>query len=158
VNPFAALGLPAIPALTDAEVRAAWCDAATATHPDRDDGGDPAAYAAAANAYAQLRTPWGRTEALADLAAHPPASLAAAEPVSRAGPAGAAWQTIGLLPARVRHGRPARLAIRSLAAIGCVVLAVTLVPGTPSAPAVAAGCALWLALTARGDLSPPPGR
>ena len=158
MNPFAALGLPATAALTDAEVRAAWRDTATATHPDRDDGGDPAAYAAAASAYAQLRTPWGRTEALADLAADPPAGPAAPEPAGRIGAAGAAWRAIRLLPARVRHGRPARLAGRTLAAAGGAVLAVTLVPGTPSAPAVAAGCALWLVLTGRGDLAPPPGR
>ena len=72
MNPFAALGLPARPGLTDEEVRAAWRQAAARTHPDRDDGGDPAAYTAAATAYAQLRTPWGRSEALADLAAHRP--------------------------------------------------------------------------------------
>ena len=28
----------------------------------------------------------------------------------------------------------------------------------PSAPAVVAGCGLWLAFTARNDLAPPPGR
>ena len=158
MNPFAALALPATAALTDAQVRAAWRDAATATHPDRDGGGDPAAYAAAASAYAQLRTPWGRTEALADLAAYPPPRLAAPEPTGRADTAEAAWRAIRLLPARARHGRPARLAVRTLAAAGGAVLAVTLVPGTPSAPAVAAGCALWLVLTGRGDLAPAPGR
>lgn len=158
MTPFAALGLPASTALTDTEVRAAWRDIAAATHPDRDDGGDPAAYAAAASAYTQLRTPWGRTEALADLPAQPPAGLAAPEPAGRAGAAGAAWRAIRLLPARVRRGRPARLAVRTLAAVGGAVLAVTLIPGTPSAPAVAAGCALWLVLTGRGDLAPAPVR
>ena len=71
MNPFAALGLPAAAGLTDEEVRAAWRAHAARTHPDRDDGGDPAAYTAAATAYAQLRTPWGRSEALADLAPPP---------------------------------------------------------------------------------------
>jgi curved DNA-binding protein CbpA len=55
-DPFTVLGLPADPALTDEQVRAAWRAIATATHPDRDDGGDPAAYTAASAAYAVLRT------------------------------------------------------------------------------------------------------
>ena len=38
------------------------------------------------------------------------------------------------------------------------LLALAVIPGTPSAPAIAAGCALWLAYTARADLAPPPGR
>lgn len=65
MNPFDALGLSATE-LTDEEERSAWRDIAAATHPDRPDGGDPAAYAAATAAYTQLRTPWGRTEALAE--------------------------------------------------------------------------------------------
>jgi hypothetical protein len=158
VNPFNALGLPATPGLTDAEVRAAWRDAAAATHPDRGDGGDPAAYAAAANAYAQLRTPWDRTEALADLTADPPTGIPPPEPAARHHAAASAWRAVALLPARARRGRPARLAIRTATAIAVAVLTVTVIPGTPSAPAVAAGCALWWALTARGDLAPPPGR
>jgi curved DNA-binding protein CbpA len=71
-DPFTALGLPARPDLSDEQVRAAWRQVATATHPDRPDGGDPARYAAASAAYATLRTPWGRSEAYADLAAAPP--------------------------------------------------------------------------------------
>jgi hypothetical protein len=58
-DPFAALGLPVRPDLTDERVRTAWRQVATATHPDRPDGGDPARYAAASAAYAILRTPWG---------------------------------------------------------------------------------------------------
>jgi hypothetical protein len=155
VNPFAALGLPARPGLADEEVRAAWRHAAARTHPDRDDGGNPAAYTAAATAYAQLRTPWGRSEALADLGAPdcaPPAAPAGAAP----GAAALRWLTV--LPARVRHGRPLRLAARAIAAAAVALLAAAVIPGTPSAPAVAAGCALWLACTARADLAPPPGR
>ena len=68
VNPFDALGLPARPDLTDEQVRAAWRAIAAATHPDRRDGGDVARYTAATAAYAVLRTPWGRSEAFADLA------------------------------------------------------------------------------------------
>jgi curved DNA-binding protein CbpA len=67
-DPFTVLGLPAGPGLTDDEVRAAWRRIATATHPDRADGGDAARFAAAAAAYTALRTNFGRTEALADLA------------------------------------------------------------------------------------------
>ena len=60
MNPFTALGLPADPDLTDEQVRAAWRAIAAATHPDRPDGGNVARYTAAAIAYAQLRTAWGR--------------------------------------------------------------------------------------------------
>ena len=67
-NSFEALGLPARPDLTDEQVRQAWRIVAAATHPDRADGGDLARYTAASAAFAQLRTPWARSEAYADLA------------------------------------------------------------------------------------------
>ena len=155
MNPFAALGLPPDPGLTDDQVRAAWRAVAAATHPDRDDGGNPAAYGAAAAAYAQLRTPWGRSEALADLGAVP--YVPPAEP-GPARPGTAAWRALVMLPARVRHGRPLRLAARAAIAAAVALLAVTVIPGNPAVPAVAAGAFLWLAFTARGDLAPPPGR
>jgi hypothetical protein len=66
-DPFALLGLPARPGLSDDDVRAAWRRIAAATHPDREDGGDPARFGAAAAAYVMLRTEFGRGEALADL-------------------------------------------------------------------------------------------
>jgi curved DNA-binding protein CbpA len=66
-DPFARLGLPARPGLCDDDVRAAWRRIAAATHPDREDGGDPAGFGAAAAAYVVLRTEFGRGEALADL-------------------------------------------------------------------------------------------
>ena len=66
-DPFAALGLAASRDLTDDDVRAAWRRVAAATHPDRADGGDPTQFAAAASAYSDLRTRFGRNEALADL-------------------------------------------------------------------------------------------
>jgi len=72
-DPFAELGLPALCELTDDDVRAAWRRIAAATHPDREDGGDPARFGAAAAAYALLRTPFGRGEALADLDGSAPA-------------------------------------------------------------------------------------
>jgi curved DNA-binding protein CbpA len=66
-DPFAELGLPALAELTNDDVRAAWRRIAAATHPDREDGGDPARFGAAAAAYVLLKTPFGRGEALADL-------------------------------------------------------------------------------------------
>ena len=155
MNPFTALGLPATADLDDDQVRQAWRDIAAATHPDRTDGGDPAAYTAASAAYARLRTAWGRSEALADLAAEDP-------PVPQAGTGATgsvfAWRAAVLLPGRIRRGRLARMAVRTLTAAGVAVSAVILIPGTPSAPAVVSGCALWWALTIRSDLAPPPGR
>ena len=68
---FAALGLPARPDLTDDDIRAAWRRIAAATHPDRADGGDPARFAAAAAAYTELRTRYGRGEAYADQTTRP---------------------------------------------------------------------------------------
>jgi hypothetical protein len=110
-DPFADLGMPASPDLTDEQVRAAWRTIATATHPDRPDGGDQARYAAASAAYAVLRTAWGRSEAYADLAAAttPPALLIRITPQATAPaaqPRLSPWQAIALLPARIRHGRP----------------------------------------------------
>jgi hypothetical protein len=67
-NPFDVLGLPVRQDLDDDDVRAAWRRIAAATHPDREDGGDPHRYAAAADAYMRLRTTWDRGEAYADLA------------------------------------------------------------------------------------------
>ena len=110
-NPFAVLGLPAQPDLSDEDVRAAWRRIASATHPDREDGGDPALYAEASNAYTILRTPWGRSEAYADLRVGITPNLAPPATV----PAGARlspWRAVVLVPARVRHGRPARLVLR----------------------------------------------
>ena len=156
MNPFTDLGLPAAPDLDDEQVRHAWRAIAAATHPDRADGGDPAAYAAAAAAYARLRTAWGRSEALADLTTKvpPPPSPGLAAP----SPDSTAWRTAAQLPGRIRRGRPARLAARTAAATTIALTTLTVIPGTPSAPAVVTGCALWWALTIRSDLAPPPGR
>ena len=155
MNPFAALGLPADPALTDEQVRAAWRRVAAATHPDRADGGNAAAYAAAQAAWSQLRTPWGRSEALADLAVlpHVPAAPAPAPLPWHAG-----FRAVAVLPARIGKGRPWRLLVRTAMAAAAAWAALLLVPGTPSAPAAVFGCFLWWLLTARADLAPPPGR
>jgi curved DNA-binding protein CbpA len=114
MTPFEVLGLPAAE-LTDDEVRAAWRRVAAATHPDRDDGGDPAAFAAAAAAYTVLRTSSGRGEALADLR----------EP-------------------RASGRRGLRLAVRLLAAAAVVALAVAAVGWQPASVAILAGAVTWL--------------
>ncbi len=158
MNPFTALGLPASPDLDDEQVRQAWRAIAATTHPDRGDGGDPTAYTAASAAYARLRTPWQRSEALADLADQ----AAAGHPVLRRGPPAASsllvWRAVVLLPGRIRRGRLVRMAVRTLTAVAVAVAAVAVIPGTASEPAVITGCALWWALTIRSDLAPPPGR
>ncbi len=157
MNPFADLGLDARPDLTDAQVRDAWRAVAAATHPDRDDGGNPGAYAAASAAYAALRTPWARSEAYADLLARTvPAAPPPAVTVPR--PAVRALRAVTLAPARVRHGRPGILGLRVLGA--ALLAAVALHSGAGPAPVAGTltGVAAWLLLTARGDLAPPPGR
>jgi hypothetical protein len=148
-DPFTVLGLPAAPGLTDDEVRSAWRRIAAATHPDRADGGDPARFAAAADAYTTLRTQFGRAEALADL---PRASARGARwgrsGPSRVGAGRAGWS-------RVRAGRPVRLALRIAAAaaasLGCVLVAGV----RPATLALITGVLTWLVLTARRDLAPP---
>ena len=85
-DPFAALGLPPRADLTDDDVRAAWRRIATASHPDRADGGDPGRFAVAAAAYTVLRTRSGRGEALADLASPSPAPGRSRRRPARPGP------------------------------------------------------------------------
>ncbi len=157
-DPFAALGLPARPDLSDDQVRAAWRKVAAATHPDRPDGGNPAVYAAASAAYAALRTAWGRSEAYADLmAAAPPSAIRRAK-AAPGRPGAHAARALSLVPARIRHGRPWHLALRLLAAAVLAVIAARSGAGGPAAAGVITGLAMWAGLTARGDLAPPPGR
>jgi hypothetical protein len=127
-DPFAALGLPVQPELSDDEVRAAWRRVAAATHPDRDDGGDPAAFAAAAAAYTELRTVTGRREACADQPGRP----------RRRG-----W---------VRRGRPVALILRLAVAAGVSLGAVLAAGPSPATYAVIAGALTWLLRTARREL------
>jgi hypothetical protein len=63
-----------------------------------------------------------------------------------------------LLPARVRHGRPGRLLVRTAAAAALAFGVTRTAADTPAAAAVITGIGTWLALTVRGDLAPPPGR
>jgi hypothetical protein len=161
-DPFAALGLPVRADLDDEQVRAAWRAIATATHPDRPDGGDPARYAVASAAYAVLRTPWGRSEAYADLTTAPPLAGRVVTPAAAGPPAAwpraGLWRALVLVPSRIRHGRPARLLVRVAAAAVLGVLAFHTGAGSVPAAALVTGLAVWLVLTVRADLAPPPGR
>jgi curved DNA-binding protein CbpA len=135
-DPFAALGLPPRADLSDDDVRAAWRRIAAATHPDRDDGGDPARFGAAAAAYALLRTAYSRGEALADLGSH-------------AGPrvrAGAPWPGV--------RGRFVVLALRVVAATGSCAGAFTVAGWAPASIGVLTGALTWLIATGRHDIAP----
>ncbi len=166
-SPFQVLGLPVSTGLTstdptstglistgltDDDVRSAWRRVAAATHPDRADGGDPAAFAAAAAAYTLLRTPARRREALADLteqaASHSAAPLVG-PPLPR---------PVNSLAARIGRGRPLRLALRLATAVTAGVLSVVAVGWQPASAAVITGALTWLALTGRTDLAERPRR
>jgi len=195
-GPFAALGLPARPDLTDDDIRAAWRRIAAATHPDRADGGDPARFAAAAAAYTDLRTRYGRGEAYADLttpsspapgrrrrpapagppsrrqtaphpegpadritAPHPqtaPHRESSADRITTPHPETAHRATAARLAARIRHGRPALLALRTAIAAAITAAAFAVAGAQPAAAGLTVGALTWLLLTARHDLAPPP--
>jgi hypothetical protein len=151
-DPFGALGLAPDQDLNDDDVRAAWRRVAAATHPDRADAGDPAAFAAAAAAYTALRTPSGRGEALADLSERERRPRAAAAPARL----GAFAPGALVLLTRVRRGRPLALLLRlaAAAAAGCLPAAVA--GWQPASYAILAGALTWLAVTTPSDLAPPP--
>ena len=170
-DPFGGLGLPVRNDLTNEQVRAAWRQIAAATHPDRPDGGDVPRYTAAASAYAQLRTQWGRSEAYADqveagygtagarTAPLPVVSGDADETPTPPGATAARLARAGwLLPARIARGRPLRLALLGIAAAIMSAVVLRLIGGQPAGPAVVTGILTWFVLTGRGDLAPPPGR
>ena len=181
-NPFAALGLPERPDLDDETVRAAWRTIAAATHPDRADGGDLGRYTQASAAYAELRTPWSRSEAYADLVEqarregrydehrelHPagtdpgteplPIIPAATAPASRLVSPWPVLLALVWLPPRIRRGRPLRLLIRAALAAGLSLAVLALIPGQAAAPADVAVLITWFTLTGRKDLAPPPGQ
>jgi hypothetical protein len=190
-NPFTVLGLPAstdLPAdtdltasteLTDDDVRAAWRRVAAATHPDRADGGDPAAFADAAVAYTALRTPAGRAEALARVSEQAggavsgstvSASTVSASTVSAStvltstvltstgagGPVPGRWHLSvhTLIVGRIARGRLWRLALRALAVAAACYLAVVAAGWQPASAAVMTGALTWLLRTGRADLGP----
>jgi hypothetical protein len=142
-DPFAALGLPARAGLTDDDVRAAWRRVAAATHPDREDGGDPVRFGAAAAAYAMLRTSYGRGEALADLSASGDRHRAwrrarhgAHRVRAGAGPGPSAALGRGLT---VRVAGAAALAAAAVAAVGLTPATIGLLTGALTVT----GWALW---------------
>ena len=142
---FSVLGIQPDDQLTDDEVRVAWRRIAAATHPDRADGGDPERFAAAAAAYTELRTRYGRNEARAALGE--PARPRARRQPSTSAPAG--------IRARMTGGRPMRLALRIAVAAVAATAGMLAAGGGPAGPALAVGAATWLALTVRQDLGPP---
>ena len=147
-SPFEALGLPASSELTDDDVRSAWRRTAAATHPDRDDGGNPAAFASAAAAYTLLRTTAGRGEAIDDLSQSASGAVPGGPVPGKTWLASAA-ATIGW---RLRHGRPARLTVRLLTAAAAGAIAVTTAGWQPASAAVITGALTWMLVTVRTDL------
>jgi DnaJ domain len=158
-DPFDILGLAADADLTDDDVRSAWRRVAAATHPDRADGGDPAAFAAAAAAYTALRTAAGRRDVVADrrdqASGRMPSDPVPAQKTLLAALAAQAAR-------QIRHGRPVRLGARLGAAVAVGALSVAAVGWQPGSIAVITGALTWLLLTSRRDLAPrsldPAGR
>lgn len=175
INPFAALGLPERPDLDDETVRAAWRAIAAATHPDREDGGDLARYTQATAAFHELRTPWGRSEAYADLAdqawrdgrrddgpgTEPLPAIRGQGVQARLAWTPWPWRlllAVAWMPSRIRRGRPMHLLVRAALAAGLTLAVLTLIPGQPAAPADITILVTWFVLTGRKDLAPPPGQ
>jgi curved DNA-binding protein CbpA len=151
-DPFLALGLPARAGLTDDDVRAAWRRIAAATPPDRDDGGDPVRFGAAAAGYALLRTAYGRGEALADLDSRARRDRRGSRALPGTGRGRPGRPAVGG-PGR---GRPGLLAVRILAAVAVGAAAVAAAGWTPATVGVVAGALTWLIATARHDLPRRP--
>ena len=174
MNPFDALGLPARPDLTDEQVRDAWRKVAAATHPDRPDGGDLARYTQASAAFAELRVPWSRSEAYADVVeqtrnqgydgldddGQPYTEPLPRVPFDPEGgiPSGDPIALLIQLPSRISRGRPLHLALRAIIAAMLSLIVLQLIPGSPAAPADILGLIIWFVLTGRKDLAPPPER
>jgi hypothetical protein len=155
-DPFSVLGLPARRGLSDDDVRAAWRRIAAATHPDRDDGGNPAAFGRAAAAYAALRTTYGRGEALADLVAYdaggsrPAVShrrtggfTADKRPVSFWGPSSGRHSGRRRLPTLTIE-QPGLLAARLVAAGIASVVSFVVAGWSPASIGILTGIVTWL--------------
>lgn len=158
LDPFGSLGLARAAGLSDDDVRAAWRRIAAATHPDRDDGGDPARFGAAAAAYATLRTAYGRGEALADLADGPPGAPGSGPrerpgPRGRHGPRGRRARDSGR-GWRGAWGGDARLGVltlRVVAAVSVSAVAFGVAGWSPAWAGTVAGALTWLVATGRHD-------
>ena len=60
--------------------------------------------------------------------------------------------------ARVRHGRPGILALRLLGTAGMTIVTAHSGAGPGPITGTLTGIGIWLAVTIRRDLAPPPGR
>jgi hypothetical protein len=139
-DPFIVLGLAPSATVGADDVRAAFLRVAASTHPDRDDGGDPARYAAAAAAYTKLGTAFGRGEAFAEASGVPSDVVPGA--VGRRS-----------LLTRVLRGRPWLLLLRFALALalwaGCLLAA----GWTAATLAIAILLLTWCLRTGRYDLA-----
>ena len=178
-NPFTVLGLPEWPDLDDETVDAAWRAIAAETHPDRPDGGNLARYTQATAAYFELHSPWGRSEAFADLLEaawaegrfdaypghYPPGYDPAGDPPRPSNP----WEIelgpipldetlhqLAQIPARFRRGHPVHLAIRAAVIAGLCLAVLTVFPGRAwTGFSVAALIGYFVLSAAREDMAPP---
>ena len=73
-------------------------------------------------------------------------------------PVPALIQAARLVPARLRHGRPWRLAARIAGGLVLAEVAFHSGAGPAAIAGTLAGIIIWLAFAARADVAPPPGR
>jgi len=174
-NPFTVLGLPEWPDLDDETVHAAWQAIAAETHPDRPDGGNLARYTQASAAYAELNTPWGRSEAYADLVEqawadgrlddYPGTTLLDQEPmpvvlvpvvfVPQPVPLREVLRMLAEIPGRFRRGHPVRLLIRAAVIAGLCLTVLSVFPRWAAPDFGVAVLTGVFFLSAREDLAPP---
>jgi hypothetical protein len=180
-NPFAVLGLPEWPDLDDETVDAAWRQIAAETHPDRPDGGNLARYSQATAAYFELHSPWGRSEAFADLLeaawaegrydaypGHYPPGYDPGDPGDDLPLPLDPWETglgpipldetlhqLAEIPARFRRGHHWHLLIRAAVIAGLCVTLLTLFPGRFAAGYGVAVLIMFFVVSVREDMAPP---
>jgi hypothetical protein len=180
-DPFAVLGLPPWPEMDDETVKAAWRLISAETFPGRPDGGDPARYTQAFAAYTELSTPWGRSEAWADLqdqhrldnpgddgdddypcglpdgiwATVGPLPPDAVVVVLRPVPLREVLAMVAAVPGRIRRGHPVRLLLRAAATAGLCAAVLTIFPRSTVTGCAAAALIGVLVVYARHDLAPP---
>ena len=155
MNPFTVLGLPTDAGLTDEQVRAAWRAIAAATHPDRPDGGNVARYTAAATAYAQLRTAWGRRR---HTPTWPPISrMSPPRPRCRSRRVAASSARPGWSRPGSGTGGPGICWPAPWPPPSCPCWWSHLLPGQPSGPAIVTGLVTWFVLHRARGPGPAPG-